>query len=275
MKKGLLGLLFILLISATGFVVLIPHDPVVSSKPKINFKNPAADKAYGSVKYNPPSPEEAPANIRNEVMLGYKIMDSTKKYAGEYVGNKLNCSNCHFNGGITKGGKNGGLSLVGVATEYPKYRSRAKTVVDIVFRTNSCFERSMNGKPLPADSREMVALVTYFQWISKGLPIYQKIPWLGLKHINSRHKPNLLNGEKIFASTCAACHGANGLGTQVAPPLWGKNSFNDGAGMSHLANLAAFAHNNMPYKISNLTEDQALDVAAYVTGRPRPHFTPK
>ncbi len=272
MKKSLWISFIILILSSAGFVISNSGSPRSAQK---NFKNSSVGGADNGIKYNPPLPEDAPESIRNEVMLGFKIMDSTKKYAGEYVGNKLNCSNCHFNGGITKGGKNGGLSLVGVATEYPKYRSRAKAVVDIVFRTNSCFERSMNGKALPQNSRQMVALVTYFQWISRGLPIYQKLPWLGLKHINSRHKPDGLNGEKIFASTCAACHGTAGQGTQAAPPLWGHDSFNDGAGMSHLANLAAFAHNNMPYHISNLTENQSLDVAAYVAGRPRPHFTSK
>ncbi len=275
MKKKLLVSLVILGLVLTGLIISNHENLVFANNPENIIKDSVVTKSTGEIKYNPPSPKDAPANIRDAVMLGYNIMNNTSKYAGKYVGNKLNCSNCHFNGGITEGGKKGGLSLVGVTTEYPKYRSRAKAVVDMVFRTNSCFVRSMNGKPLPGNSKEMIALITYFQWISKGLPVYQKIPWLGLKHIKNNHKPNFIKGKQIYTVTCAACHGTNGLGTKVAPPLWGKDSFNDGAGMSHLANLAAFAHNNMPYKIANLTENQAIDVAAYVTKQPRPHFSAK
>ena len=274
-KKILAGLFLSLALLATGFVLSKSKKLQNAKTDYMAPQRTGNNNSFESIKYNPPLPKDAPANMKKEVMLGYNIMNETQKYAGKYVGNKLTCSNCHFNGGISEGGKNGGLSLVGVATEYPKYRSRAKTVVNLLFRTNSCFVRSMNGKPLPLDSKEMVALVTYFQWISKGLPIYQKIPWLGLKHIKSDHKPDAFKGKQIFATTCIACHGAEGQGTTAAPPLWGKNSFNDGAGMDKLANLAAFAHNNMPYHVSNLTEDQALDVAAFVTSQPRPHFTLK
>ena len=68
------------------------------------------------------------------------------------------------------------------------------------------------------------------------------------------------------------CHGAEGGGTLVAPPLWGKQSYNDGAGMHRSENLAAFAHANMPKTAPDLTPEQALDVAAFVSKQPRPHF---
>jgi len=132
-------------------------------------------------------------------MLGYNIMTDTRKYADGYVGNRLDCDDCHFKGGITEGGKNGGLSLVGVAATYPKFRKRQNYAVDLVARTNDCFERSMNGKPLPPDSKEMTAIVTYYQWISKGLPIYADIPWLGIKLIK---KSIPLNQEMEIRSSC-------------------------------------------------------------------------
>lgn len=257
--------LFALLVGA--FIVANYGDSVFAKSPKT--------RVIGGVRYNPPSPKEAPEGIRAAVMLGFNIMNNPQKYASQYVGDSVTCSNCHFNGGISPGGKNGGLSLVGVAAKYPEYRSRSGRVDDIIQRTNACFLRSMNGKALPADSKEMVAIVSYFHWISKGLPIYAKVPWLGLKHLESRHKPDAVQGKKVFMQSCAACHGMNGEGTKIAPPLWGKFSFNDGAGMAHLKNFAAFVYNNMPYKAANLKPDQALDVAAYVTGQPRPHFAGK
>ncbi len=238
-------------------------------------KSIAAKQAVGAVVFNPPLPRDAPANIKDAVMLGYNILTDTGKYAGQYVGNKLICSNCHFKGGITQGGKNGGLSLVGVAASYPEYKKRQNYSVDLVTRTNDCFQRSMNGKPLPADSKEMIAIVTYYQWIAKGLPIYADIPWLGVKHLKSAYKPDAAKGKQVFAQKCAMCHGDNGQGTPAAPPLWGKDSFNDGAGMHKLENLAGFAHLNMPLGNPGMSAEDALDVAGFVTTRPRPHFIGK
>ncbi|MCL5268244.1 MAG: c-type cytochrome [Bacteroidetes bacterium] len=275
MRQKALVLIAALTMLVAAFAMSGSRDHVFAEGPSVPIQKTEAGMSSTNVKYNPPLPKDAPISIRDAVMLGYDIMNHTRTYAGKYVGNTLNCSNCHFKEGSTEGGKNGGLSLVGVTTKYPEYRSIADGVVDIVSRTNSCFERSMDGKPLPPNSREMVGLITYFQWISKGLPIYEKIPWLGLKHIKSNHKPNQVEGKKIFSSACASCHGADGLGTKIAPPLWGKESFNDGAGMAGLANLVAFAHDNMPYLVSNLTGNEALDVAAFVTSQPRPHFTAK
>jgi thiosulfate dehydrogenase len=228
----------------------------------------------GSLKavYNPPSPQEAPEAIRDAVRLGYNLMVHTRQYAAAYVGNKLRCVSCHFKGGITEGGRNGGLSLVGVGATYPKYRAREEYAADLVSRTNSCFERSMNGKPLPADSKEMAAILTYYQWISRGLPIYGDIPWLGLRPLKQSASPDKTRGAQVFQQKCVACHGSAGQGTKIAPPLWGAESFNDGAGTSHLGTFAAFAHQNMPFEKPDLTEAQAWDVAAWVTSQVRPHF---
>jgi thiosulfate dehydrogenase len=238
-------------------------------------KSIAAKQAGGAVVFNPPLPQDAPTNIKDAVILGYNILTDTRKYAAGYVGNKLDCDNCHFKGGMTEGGKNGGLSLVGVAATYPEYKKRQNYSVDLVTRTNDCFQRSMNGKPLPADSKEMIAIVTYYQWISKGLPIYADIPWLGVKHFKSAYKPDAAKGKQVFAKKCAMCHGGNGQGTLAAPPLLGKDSFNDGAGMAKLDNFSAFAHFNMPLGNPDLSIEEALDVAVFVTTGPRPHFTEK
>lgn len=239
---------------------------------------PPADpqrETTAAVTYSPPSPQDAPAAIREAVLLGYNILTESGKYASQYVGNKLSCTNCHFKAGITEGGKNGGLSLVGVGATYPQYRKRQDYAVDLVTRTNDCFKRSMNGRPLPEESKEMTAIVTYYQWISKGLPVYAEIPWLGTQHLQSGHAPDKTKGGQLFSAKCSVCHGKNGEGTSAAPPLWGDTSFNDGAGMHKPANLAAFAHLNMPLGNPDLSVEDALDVAEYVSARPRPHFSGK
>ena len=220
------------------------------------------------VVFDPPRPEDAPEDIREGVMLGYHILMDTQTYAKQYVGNKLNCRNCHFNAGRERNT----LSLVGVAVKYPMYRERQKYVTDLVTRTQGCFERSMNGKALPPEGKEMQAIMAYYHWISKGLPMYADVPWLGLKKLKSEHKPDPVAGKQIFAQVCARCHGDDGLGTAIAPPMWGPESFNDGAGMHKMKNFSAFTHHFMPKNSPTLSVDQSLDVSAYATSQPRPHF---
>jgi thiosulfate dehydrogenase len=94
-----------------------------------------------------------------------------------------------------------------------------------------------------------------------------------------------MRGEADYANACAACHRPNGAGIRrslpttdlgyMVPPLWGSDSFNDGAGMARLITAANFLHFNMPqgadYLNPQLSPEQAWDIAAYVISRPRPH----
>lgn len=223
-------------------------------------------------RYLPPQPGDAPENIREAVMLGSRLMAQTGQLVPENVGNDLSCNSCHFNGGITSGGRNGGISLVGTAAAYPLYRKRQNYATSLSARVNDCFQRSLNGRPLPPDGRDMTALLTYLQWISRGVPVYADVPWTGLRPIESQHAPNAGDGRQVYQRLCAVCHGGEGQGTPIAAPLWGSRSFNSGAGMHSLANFAAFAHDNMPRENPLLTPEQALDVAAFVTAQPRPEL---
>lgn len=105
-------------------------------------------------------PEIAPAEIKPLVMEGYHIILNTPKHAPEYAGDKLSCTNCHFSGGNTLGGKRGGLPLVGVVKLFPKHLEGGK-LYTLEDRVNDCFKKSLNGKPLPKTSREMQAIVAY------------------------------------------------------------------------------------------------------------------
>src|SRR5205085_7809126 len=88
-------------------------------------------------------------------------------------------------------------------------------------------------------------------------------------------------GAQVFAQVCAACHQPDGLGRRKGagyefPPLWGPDSFNDGAGMDRSDRLVRFIEYNMPRGITPtspaLTLQQAWDVAAYLQSMPRPHY---
>lgn len=240
-------------------------------------------ETFKHLQFDLQDPELAPQKIRETVLYGYKLITDTQKYAKEFAGDKLNCANCHFAGGITLGGKGGGISLAGVAAKYPYYNKRAGAVIDLPTRINSCFKKSMNGTPLPLDSPEMLAIVTYLHWISKNFPIYQDVPWLGLKKVEIKYKSDPNNGKKYYAQYCAQCHGNDGNGhlsyangNQNIPPLWGPHSFNDAAGMNIEETLASFIYYNMPYlEPSVLSPEQASDVAAFIISQQRPHLDEK
>jgi thiosulfate dehydrogenase len=229
----------------------------------------AAMGADSPLKFNPPSLSDAPKEIRDMVRRGYNIVHETHKYAPNHVGNKLDCTNCHFNAGMVKDT----LSFVGAPAVYPKYFPIVDKVIDIGMHTNLCFERYLNADPLPPNSKDMVAILTYYQWISKGIPIYTKVPWVGLEPIKSEHKPDVQAGSKVFPQ-CMPCHGKNGQGLlpSGAPPLWGEGAFPAGPGMGKEDMLAAFVHRFMPKGNADLTVTQALDVAAFVLSHPRPQM---
>ena len=237
-------------------------------------------QAHHLMGFNLVDPEQAPHEIRESVMRGYHTMLNTAYFAPDYSHNQLSCSSCHFAGGDTLGGKNGGISLVGVTKVYPQYSARAKKVISLYQRIDNCFKRSMNGKSAPEKSQVMQDILNYLHWISKEVAHLDQIPWLGLPEIKNSHVPSPEEGKKIYMDKCAACHLENGEGSgklhpiegKTIPPLWGDHCYNDGAGMSMMRMLAPFIYLNMPYQQAHLTEEQSLDVASYVLQQRRPVF---
>jgi thiosulfate dehydrogenase len=224
----------------------------------------------GAVIYNPPKPEDASKESRDAVMLGYDILTRTAQIVPAHVGNKLACTNCHF-----EGGRNDfAISLVGVAATYPKFRERTNYSTHLVSRVNECFERSMNGKALDPEGREMQAVQAYLHWIARGLPIYGEFPWLGIKRIKSDYKGEVSRGKQLWADRCSPCHGGNGEGSPIAPPVWGTQAYNDGAGMHRVDNFAGFSLATMPKGTPDLKPEEAIDLATFVHAQPRPHFMP-
>jgi thiosulfate dehydrogenase len=203
------------------------------------------------------------------VHQGKLIFDETPNYAGEYVGDKLSCSNCHLKSGTVPFAS----PMIDISGLFPMFNQRAGHIISLKNRIQECFARSQNGKPLPEDSKEMVALVAYIDWLSRDEVKDKPYKGRGLVKL-----PALIgdpvNGKVIYASQCAICHGSNGVGAPPAlPPLWGADSFNDGAGMHDTAKMAAFVVHNMPQNNpGSLTPQQAYDVAAFIHTMPRPQF---
>jgi thiosulfate dehydrogenase len=98
---------------------------------------------------------------------------------------------------------------------------------------------------------------------------YPKIP-------KAQLEPSLERGEIVYNSSCASCHGQSGKGLKAAgvqyiPPLWGKDSFNWGAGMHRVNTAANFIYENMPIaKGEQLSYQQAWDVATFMNSHERP-----
>lgn len=167
------------------------------------------------------------------------------------------------------------MPWVGSYARFPQYRARSGKVDLIEDRINDCLMRSMNGRPLDPAGRDMRDIVSYFAFLSTGIPVGVEMEGQGLPKLPSL-KGDLARGAAVFASTCARCHATNGQGTTVAPPLWGSRSYNVGAGMARIVTAASFIHAVMPIdRAQKLTPQQAFDVATYINTRPRPNFPPK
>lgn len=232
-------------------------------------------------------PDDQPAQLirrgldlvtRSYALIGPQAADRADRFAG----NNLSCGDCHLDAGTRKFG----LPLFGLYGDFPLYSFRRGDEISIQDRINSCMTRSLNGRPLPDDSPQMAALVAYIKFLSSDMTKDEQIAGGGagdMPELNRAALPS--RGKEIYAANCSACHRQDGGGLPrdpqalnlgfAAPPLWGDDSFNDGAGLARITNMANFVHSNMPagadYLNPKISVEDAWDVAAYVESQPRPH----
>lgn len=232
-------------------------------------------------------PSGAAATIATEE-YGRRLLTDTPRLMGpdqqdparRHTGIRIACASCHLGGGAEPGT----LSLLQSAAVYPRFSGRDGGVRDLVDRINGCMTRSMHGRELSRNSAEMVAMVAYVTSLGDVFAAMGE----GRREV---HEPaafktppraaDLRAGEHVFGDRCAICHGADGAGLQatprqadgyVFPPLWGADSFNDGAGMHRVLTAARFIKAKMPLGQPDLTDDQAFDVAAFINSKPRPQM---
>ena len=248
----------------------VPPSRVSGSEERVGRQS---TEATGNALFAPPSPETIPGDLRGEqIRLGYKMIVDTQEYGKRYVGNALNCTNCHLDAGLNPNS----ASFVGIGMLYPQYRERAGRQMTLADQINECFKRSMNGKPLPPDSVKLTAIVAYIEWLSQSMPPGSVIPWRGIPRLTTTHQPDQPNGKKVFEKKCVFCHGSDGQGTMAAPPVWGPRSYNIGSAMARVSVAASFIKANMPRGWGwTVTDDEAVDVAAYINTQPRPDFLDK
>lgn len=231
-----------------------------------------------------PDTNSIPNSAEGELIrYGRLLISNTAFYLGpkgivSHTSNGMNCQNCHLSAGTKPWGNNYG----GVFSTYPKFRERRGAVENVFQRVNDCLERSLNGKGLDSNSREMQAVLAYMKWLGKEVPKGQKPKGSGihqLAFINRAADPQ--NGKLVYEKKCVTCHSENGQGKMnvdsiayLYPPLWGEHSYNIGAGLYRLSRFAGYVKDNMPFGATNvnaqLTDEEAWDVAAFVNSQPRP-----
>ncbi|MCA9420700.1 MAG: c-type cytochrome [Nitrospira sp.] len=220
-----------------------------------------------------PSLDSIPSTPAGDsIRLGYNLIVNTQTYAKTFVGNALSCTNCHLDAGR----KVGAGTYVGVLYAYPQYKARVGKEISLGDRINECFERSLNGKALPPHSPETEAIQAYMSWLSQNVPPSADLSWLGFPLMTMTRKPDKQHGQYVFANSCAGCHGPDGQGTMVAPPLWGPRSFNIASGLARLSKAAGFIKTTMPFnRPGTLLDADAYDVAAFMNSHSRPDYALK
>jgi thiosulfate dehydrogenase len=203
----------------------------------------------------------------SNVVFGYRIVTETENYGARYRGNHLRCSNCHLDAG-----RKADAIPLNIAGMYPKWRSKNGQRNGIGLRIRECFVYSLDGIMPPEDSPEVLAIAAYINYLSYGQLIGEAPTGRGVPTLpDTGFDPNPADGKAVYAAHCASCHGENGEGVSVMPPLWGMHAYNLGAGMADVNRAAGFIWANMPLgQERTLTYQQAKDVAAYINMQIRP-----
>ena len=208
------------------------------------------DQAYLTLRPLSAIPDGA---FGDKVRLGYQLFVNTQQLRDKYVGNELNCANCHMDAGR----KANASPLWGAYFAYPAYRKKDDKVSSFEERIQGCFNYSMNGKAPASGSPELVAISAYAYWLgmgglmdeakisgpvpelsdaelvkgakredfplpeilTKAMTVEQRanLPGRGYPEIP---KPELVyspeRGKEVYVAHCQTCHGIEGQGQAIA-----------------------------------------------------------
>ena len=254
--------------AAAGPVELIPATATLERVGDL-LLDPMADSIH-------PDPRMA-----EMIRLGFQISQDPQTYAAEFVGNDLTCGNCHLNAGQ----RDLALPLIGVSGTFPQYRGRDDRLVSLEDRIGGCFKRSMNGTAPPHNHPVTMALDAYITWLSEGFAVGERPEWLGRNEIAREaripiEELDVSTGEELYNLHCAPCHGLDGQGIDLIlakpGPLWGPESWNDGAGAARVWKLAGYIKYAMPLTApGTLTDEESQLISAYVNSHDRPEYPDK
>lgn len=242
----------ILLLAAMG--VLTSQVQAANELPDKQAPLPSVPKNPDQTYLTPRPLSAIPEGVfGDKVRMGYQLFVNTQQLRDKYVGNELNCANCHMDAGR----KANASPLWGAYFAYPAYRKKDDKVNTFQERVQGCFNYSMNGKAPAAGSPELVALSAYAYWLgmsglmdaanldgpvpelsdaelvkgakredfplpdtlAKAMTVEQRanLPGRGYPEIP---KPELAfspeRGKAVYTAHCQACHGADGQGQAIA-----------------------------------------------------------
>ena len=211
-----------------------------------------------------------------QALIGPEVADENMRYSG----NNLACTSCHQD----EATKPFAMPWTGVTAVFPQYRARENDLQTVEDRINGCMERSMAGRTLPLDSAEMRGISAYISFLSTGIPVGAKLIGGGtIPEPAPDRAADPVAGKLVYDEHCTVCHGDDGEGVRngdvgdlagyLYPPVYGDDTYNDGAGMYRVVMAYRFILANMPQGADHenqvLTKDEAYDVAAYINTKPR------
>jgi len=272
-----------------------PPVPIASIPASVVRPSPGAIEPLAALTpWAVPDPEALPEDsFGRSVRYGRDLIAHTSALIGpdaadasmRYSGNGLECQSCHLDAGTRRFG----IPLAGVWAVFPTFIGRENEVRTLEERINGCMERSMNGCSLPEGGPEMKAMLVYIRHISEGVPVGKPVLGRGMPALplpDNASDPQ--HGAEVYQAQCATCHQPDGQGKQLDaaeatqqrrrfqfPPLWGPESYNDGAGMARSITAASFIRANMPFGTDFehpvLAPQDAFDVAVFMNSQTRPH----
>ena len=143
--------------SAQNTTVQTAPAPTTPVTPPVNVNPPPSSvpqenpNAILQASFTPPPESEIPKNEFGEtILLGKNLFVNTQQFAKSYVGNGLNCTNCH----LDNGRRADSAPLWAAYGLYPAYRKKTQQVDTIGSRIQGCFRYSMNGKPPALDRKK-------------------------------------------------------------------------------------------------------------------------
>ena len=200
----------------------------------------------------PPGWDKLPeGEFGEKVLRGYRAFVDTQELSPQYVGNGLNCVNCHSDAGR----KENAAPLWAAYMSYPAFRSKNNKINSFEERMQGCFMYSMNGTAPDYGADTLVDLSAYAYWLAQGtltgedfdpadMPIpsdedlvkggkRDDFPFMQAYLDNGGSKepelhgrgypkidepelePSRERGAEVFAQECSVCHGENGEGQKV------------------------------------------------------------